>query len=94
MVWSILYIEFQLYILSTSFVNSIGLNIVPISMDNEGLSITELKRKYKNSSLFLLNRGNIVNNICLSHISYILYRMIGISIDKEAKKAAVLIFKV
>lgn len=66
----ILYVESPSHILSISIVNSIGLNIIPIPMDNEGLSITELKRKYKknkNSALFLSSRGNIVNNICLSH---------------------------
>lgn len=66
----ILYIESPSHIPSISIVNSIGLNIVQIPMDNEGLSITELKRKYKrnkNSALFLSSRGNIVNNICLSH---------------------------
>lgn len=66
---SILYIESPSHIVSTSIVNSIGLNIIPVSMDNEGLNINELKRKYKknrSSALFLSSRGNIVNNICLS----------------------------
>lgn len=66
----ILYVESPSHILSTSIMNSVGLNIVPIPMDSEGLSITELKRKYKknkNAALFLSSRGNIVNNICLSH---------------------------
>lgn len=43
----ILYVESPSHILSTSIMNSVGLNIVPIPMDSEGLSITELKRKYK-----------------------------------------------
>lgn len=33
---SILYIESPSHIVSTSIVNSIGLNIIPVSMDNEG----------------------------------------------------------
>lgn len=66
----ILYVESPSHILSTSIMNSVGLNIVPVPMDSKGLSITELKRKYKknkNAALFLSSRGNIVNNICLSH---------------------------
>lgn len=43
----ILYVESPSHILSTSIMNSVGLNIVPVPMDSEGLSITELKRKYK-----------------------------------------------